>query len=192
LYRWLYTGLLGIALANEEYADEAVQTQLIPTACKYFQKAVMTPHQLSTAQHAALVQQQQQHASSWDRHKTPAKSALKAAAAAAGAALTAATAAAAAAGRPADGSLGSQDQVMLDQQQQQASGALSADQQQQQQQVLDSPGNALLSLVAASPDGVVSGVVPSHEVVQLRLRKLLGVMRVLTCTGGWLKGLEVA
>lgn len=194
------TGLLGIALANEEYADEAVQTQLIPAACRYLQRAVMTPHQLTAAQQATLAQsmqqQTQQHqpqgSTTWDRHKAPAKSALKAAGASGGAA---------AAGGGGAGGVGSGGGDGADQQQpnnassssqpgrqQQGLGSSQGDppsldqqpsQQSQQQQVLSLPGNGYLPLVAISPDGLV----PGDEVLQLRLRKLLGVMRVLTCTG---------
>jgi hypothetical protein len=167
-------GLLGIALANEEYADEAVQTQLIPAACRYFQRAVMAHRQLSPAQRASLAQQQQQqqHGASWNRHKTPAKPALKAAGAAA-----------AGTGQQ----LQSQDQGMLDsgagsqEQQQQGRVDQPSQQQQGQQQLLQQelPGNGYLSLIAGSPDGLM----PAQEVLQLRVRKLLSVMRVLTCTG---------
>jgi type IV secretory pathway VirB10-like protein len=176
-------GLLGIALANEEFADEAVQTQVIPAACRYFQAAVMTPHQLSTAQHTSLAQQQQpqqqqpqqqeqqeqaqqqaQQATQWDRNKGPSKSALKAAAAAAAAS--------------ADG--GSQDDSQQQQQQGQQQGQQQPDHHHHQQQQAVLPGNSqYLQLVATSPDGLL----PGQEVLQLRLRKLLGVMRVLTCTG---------
>jgi hypothetical protein len=131
------------------------------------------PHKLSTAQRASLAAAQQQQGPGWDRTKTPAKSALKAAAAAA-------------AGEAVSSHQlqQSEDEAMQEppsqEQQQGAAAEQQASQQQQQEQQQELPGNGYLSLVAASPDGLV----PGQEVLQLRLRKLLGVMRVLTCTGG--------
>ncbi len=45
----LESGLLGVALANEEYADEAVQTPLVPVACSYLQRAVLSHRPTATA-----------------------------------------------------------------------------------------------------------------------------------------------
>jgi hypothetical protein len=186
-------GLLGIALANEAYADEAVQTQLIAACCAYFQKAVLTPHQLSTAQRASLEQQQQQQAASWDRHKTPAKPALKTAAAEATAAAAElavgqgqSTAGQDSASIPQEGNSsqwGSREHDPQQQQQQQEQEQEGLEGHQQEQL----PGNAFLSLVAASLDG---GLVGGDEVLQLRLRMLLGVMRILTCTGVFWEGVR--
>jgi hypothetical protein len=173
--------LLGIALANEEYADEAVQTPIVSASCKYLQQAVLrkssggssdaqqqllqqqqqssqqqdpppaSPQQPQQEQQQQQQQQPEQAPGVWDKYKAPAKSALKAA--------------------------GAHEPGSSQQQQQQQRRP--QDEQQPQQQVPELPGNPALSIVARYQDGLVS----DDEVMQLRLRKLLSVMRCLTCTG---------
>lgn len=128
-------GLLGIALANEEYGDEAVQTPLVPAACSYLQRAVLS-HRPAIASHAAGAGHGGSSGGSVGR------------------AGSGATAAATAAG---DG----QHSVVAVKQ--------------------ELP--PLLVAAAQQAEGF------NDDVQQLRMRRLLGVIRCLTCTGEYVEAL---
>lgn len=130
-----YAGLLGIALANEEYADEAVQTPLVPAACSYLQRAIL--HNSNSATSTAAGQ--------------------------AGGTANAAQQAA-----------------------QSSSSLQPADAQQQQQQAATAAAHIPPILLAAAQQ-TAEGF--EDDISQLRLKKLLGVIRCLTCTGEYVEAL---
>ncbi|KAF6254729.1 hypothetical protein COO60DRAFT_1642091 [Scenedesmus sp. NREL 46B-D3] len=122
-------GLLAIALANEEYGDEAVQTPMVSACCSYMQRAIM-------------------------KHRPAAAEAQAAGGSTAVAAGTSSCA-------PAN----------------------AADGQQQQQEAGSSLPPMLVAAASAQPEGF------PDDVQQLRLKRLLGVVRCLTCTGEYVEAL---
>jgi len=129
-------GLLGIALANEDYADEAVQTPLVAAACSYLQKAVL----LGTS------------------------SSVKAAAAAGKCGFAGKQQLQAAATAPGSCPLEPNQQPPA------ASAAITLP--------------PLLVAAATTPE-LLAG-----DVLQVRLRRLLGVIKCLTCTGEYVEALS--
>lgn len=129
-------GLLGIALANEEYADEAVQTPLVAAACSYLQKAVLNSK--STALKPAAVSGQGSFAG---KPQQPA-----------------------AATSPAASNLEPSQQPPA------ASAAVTLP--------------PLLVAAANNPE-LLAG-----DVLQVRFRRLLGVIKCLTCTGEYVEALS--
>jgi hypothetical protein len=127
-------GLLAIALANEEYGDEAVQTPMVPACCSYMQRVIM-------------------------KHR-PSPAAAAAAAAGGGGVSSSTSTASASSSSPAKAAAAQQPD---------AAALL--------------PPMLVAAAAAAQPEGF------SDDVQQLRLKRLLGVIRCLTCTGEYVEAL---